>query len=205
MKRFPLLPQVALVFAAVYACSDATAPANSHSLLRPNDPEGTVGKPPPPPVSTAIAVTITSVPRSAVFTGVYFSNGVLDDVGTPTETFDGTAWLRLDNNNMQPGLGGTASANARFMVHGMNLSGSGTLYFGPEREAFTIVSVQSFSGFADCGPPIEGSPSPCAAIEFTVVDAAGDTHFGHLVASDKASCILTTGFFNPDCPVPNSD
>jgi hypothetical protein len=160
-------------------------------------------------VTVAIAVTIFSTPRSAVFSGAFFNNGSIHDDGTDaTETFDGTAWLRFDNDNMQPGLGGTASSNARFMVKGTDTpTGMGTLFFGPEREAFTIVSVLSFSRFANCGPPVEGPPSACAVIEFTAIDADGNTHFGDLVASDKASCILTTEgtFFNPDCPVPNSD
>ena len=213
MKRFPLLPQVALVFAAVYACSDATAPANSHTLLSPNDPKGTVGRPPPPPVTVAIAVTINS-PGQAVFTGAFFNNGFIHDDGTDaTETFDGSAWLRFDNT--QPDLGflsGTASPNARFMVKGDDTAcpvdpstcptGMGTLTV--EGTVFTIVSVQSFSRFSFCETGGGPGAIPCAKIHFTVTDPAGTPHPADLFAFDKASCIVMgeVGLVFNNCPLP---
>jgi hypothetical protein len=188
MKRFPLLPQVALVFAAVYACSDATAPANSHVLVTPTHLAGILGKPPPPPVSTVIAVSIQD-PEFAVFTGVYFSNGVIDEVGTPSETFDGTAWLRLDNNNMQPNLGGTTTANTRFMVKDANPpTGMGTLFIGVH--TFKIVSVQNFTHLADCPPAPDASASPCASINFRVTNELGVEYAAEAQAFDKASCLV---------------
>jgi hypothetical protein len=169
-------------------------------------------------VDAAIAVTIHSTPVSAVFTGVFFSNGLIHDDGLGVEpTLDGTAWLRFDNDNKQPGLGGTASSNARFMVKDGNTpTGAGTLYFGfgADRQAFTIVSVQDFTRFAGCGAPEPGvPPSPCAFIEFTAVgegevcepgtDESG-CHHGELIASDKSSCLLESEgvFFNPACQAP---
>lgn len=219
MKYSPLLPQIALVFAVAYACTDSTAPANSRPLLTLKNPAHDVGDPPPPPVDVAIAVTISSTPVSAVFTGIFFTNGEIHDDGIGNvPTFDGTAWLRFDNDNKQPGLGGTASSNARFMVKGTNTpKGSGTLYFGvgDDRQAFTIVSVENFTRFAGCGAPEEGfPPSPCAFIDFTAVGEGevceppgGDRsgcHDGKLIASDKSSCILESEgvFFNPACQAP---
>jgi hypothetical protein len=189
MKCSPLLPKFALVLAVAYACSDSMAPANSHPLVTPTHLAGILGKPPPPPVSTVIAVSIGD-PEFAVFTGVYFSNGVIDEVGTPSETFDGTAWLRLDNNNMQPNLGGTATANTRFMVKDANPpTGMGTLFIAGH--TFTIVSVQSFTHSADCGAPAPGfSASPCASINFMVTNELGVPYPAEAQAFDKASCLV---------------
>jgi hypothetical protein len=206
MKRFPLLPQVALVFAAVYACSDATAPANSHTLLSPKHPEGSVGKPPPPPVSTAIAVTINS-PGSAIFTGVFFNNGFIDDAGDEaTPTLDGTAWLRFDNQQPNFGsLSGTASPNARFMVKGDDTpTGKGTLTV--EGVAYTIVSVQSFIRFSFCETGF--GADPCAKIHFTVTDGVNE-HPADLSAFDKARCIVageggSLFYDSENCPIPPS-
>ena len=212
MKRFPLLPQVALVLAAVYACSDATAPANSHTLLSPNDPKGTVGRPPPPPVTVAIAVTINS-PGQAVFTGAFFNNGFIHDDGTDaTETFDGSAWLRFDNT--QPDLGflsGTASPNARFMVKGDDTAcpvdpstcptGKGTLTV--EDVVYTIVSVQSFSRFSFCETGV--GAAPCAKIHFTVTDPDMHSHSADLFAFDKASCLFDTEGLSYNCGFPPPD
>jgi hypothetical protein len=216
MKRFPLLPQVALVLAAVYACSDATAPANSHTLLSPKHPEGSVGRPPPPPVIVAIAVTINS-PGQAVFTGAFFNNGFIHDDGTDaTETFDGTAWLRFDNT--QPDLGslsGTASPNARFMVKGDETpTGKGTLTVEEvdpvtgqvTSVAYTIVSVQSFIRFSFCETGF--GAEPCAKIHFTVTDGVNE-HPADLSAFDKARCIGageggSLFYDSENCPIPPS-
>jgi hypothetical protein len=219
MKRFLLLPLSALVFAVAYACTDSTAPANSHALLTAKNPAPTVGDPPPPPVDVAISVTINS-PGQAVFTGVFFSKGILDEVGTPFPTFDGTAWLRFDNDNKQPGLGGTASANARFMVKGDDRdclvdpstcpTGKGTLTI--EGVAYTIVSVQSFSRFTSCETGVEAEP--CAKIHFTVtclsepitVDCNGTTpHSADLFAFDKETCLKNLEGFDFVCRFPPPD
>lgn len=187
MKYSPLLPQVALVFAVAYACSDSAAPANSHALLAPNNPTGQFGEPPPPPVDVAISVEIFS-PGAAVFTGVYFTNGKIPDDGVGSiPLFDGTAWLRFDNK--QPDLGGTTSANARFMAKDLEFSGHGTLtILGVD---YTIVSVENFTRFATCGES-EGTPDPCAIIQFTAVDEAGVEHTGNAQAFDRASCLEET-------------
>ena len=202
MKCSALLPQVALVLAVAYACSDSTAPAISDAVAARTQRASVVGKQPPPPVSTVIAVTITSLPATAIFTGVFFNNGLIHDDGT-VETSTGTAWLRFDNN--QPSnlgfLPGTTSANARFMAHDMNLSGNGTLTIGGVD--YQINQVLSFVRLESCGFA-EETPSPCAHIEFTVTDPAGDPHLGHLLAFETSECLDTgeggTLFYN--CPLP---
>jgi hypothetical protein len=205
MKRFPLLPLFALVFAVAYACSDSTAPATSRALLAPKNPVGFFGDPPPPPVDVAMTININS-PGSAVFTGVYFSNGKICDDGSCSEpTFDGTAWLRLDNK--QPTPNGTASPNTRFMVKDVSPpTGMGTLTFGAE--VFKIVRVDTFTPSNFCGPAAPGFPpssaSPCASITFTAEVVGGvpcdlnspddpNCHHGSLQAFDKATCLVPDG------------
>ena len=216
MKRYSLLllPLVAVVFAV--SCRDTTSPANSHKLLSPPDLAGVVGKPPPPPVDAAIAVTVNS-PGQAVFTGVYFSNGKISDDGLVSEpTLDGTAWLRLDNKQPTPDVA-DASPNTRFMVKGDETpTGKGTLTV--EGVEYTIVSVQSFIRFSFCETGF--GADPCAKIHFTVtclsdpitVDCNGTTpHIADLSAFDKARCISEGegggSFFydSEDCPIPPPD
>jgi hypothetical protein len=206
MKYSPLLPQVALVFAVAYACTDSTAPANSHRSLTLRNPTlDALGDPPPPPVDIAIAITIES-PGTAIFTGVFFSNGQIPDDGVGSiPTFDGTAWLRFDNK--QPDLGffsGTTSANARFMVKGTETpTGHGTLTIGGVD--YTIVEVFSFIRLANCGLS-EEAPIPCAQIEFRATDPAGGSHEGHLVAFNKSECLFEgEGLFYDfeSCPPPD--
>jgi hypothetical protein len=209
MKYSPLLPQVALVFAVAYACSDSMAPANSHTLLTPKNPTPQFGEPPPPPVDIAIAITITSTPATAIFTGRFFNNGLIHDDGLGVEpTFDGMAWLRFDNKQPEVPefLSGTTSANARFMVKGTETpTGHGTLTI--DGVDYTIDEVISFVRFAGCGFSDEGT-APCAQIEFTVTDPDGNTHGGHLVAFDESSC-LTEGkeggfeYDEEECPPPD--
>jgi hypothetical protein len=212
MKRFPLLLSlVAVVFAA--ACMDSTSPANSHALLSAKNPDRFLGNPPPPPVDAAIAVTINS-PGFAIFTGVYFSNGKISDDGVPVETFDGTAWLRLDNK--QPTPYGTASPNTRFMVKDLDPpTGMGTLSFleGANVVTYRIVRVNDFTRFNSCGA--SGFPtSPCAIISFTAEVVGGPPcdlgtfvgcHSGNAAAFDKASCLVDDGeggfYLNESCSV----
>jgi hypothetical protein len=202
MKISALLPQVALVLAVAYACSDSTSPP-SNAVAAGNQRVSVIGKQPPPPVPTVIAVTITSTPATAIFTGVFFNNGLIHDDGIGAETSTGTAWLRFDNK--QPSnlgyLDGTTSANARFMAHDLNFSGSGTLTIGGVD--YKIDQVISFARFESCGFA-EDTPSPCAHIEFTVTDAAGDPHLGHLLAFESSECLDTgeggTLFYNCSLP-----
>ena len=223
MKRsslLPLVPQVALVFAVAYACSDSTAPASSRSLLSPKNPTLVVGDPPPPPVDVAMTVSINS-PHIAPFTGVYFTNGNIHDDGLGfTETFDGTAWLRFDNKQPMPDAG-DASANTRFMVKGTNdPTGMGTLSFGGiGGVAFKIVRVDQFRRFFGCNRVGE----TCAIITFTAAIVGGDVcnletgagcHTGELTAFNKSECLVV---FVPDndegvpdhfvfsCPPPTSE
>jgi len=222
MKFPPLFPLMALVFAVAYACSDSMAPANSRSLLTPKGPTGQFEEPPPPPVDVAIAINITS-PGTAVFTGVYFTNGAITDDGNGTiPLLDGTAWLRFDNK--QPDLGplsGTTSANARFMVKNAEPpTGHGTLTFreGTDDVTYKIVFVQSFARFATCGET-EGT-SPCAEIQFLAEVVGGgacdlenpesdlDCHQGSLVAFEESACLSPgeDGGFEYDeeeCPLPS--
>lgn len=188
MNYSKLLPQVALVFAVVYACTDSTSPGNSRTFLTPRTPVADLGDPPPPPVSTVILVEVQS-PGIAVFTGVYFSNGeISDDGGTTIPTFDGTAWLRLDNK--QPDVQGfstaAVSANARFMARDMNFSGSGTLYI--DGVAYRITEVDAFVPVEACGAD-QGVPTPCAVISFRAVDQNGVEHTGEAQAFDRADCL----------------
>ena len=208
MKCSALLPQVALVLAVAYACSDSTSPAISNAVAAGNQRASTVGKQPPPPVSTVIAVTINS-PGQAVFTGVFFNNGFIHADGpTATETSDGTAWLQFDNK--QPNLGflsGTASPNARFMVKGDDTAcpvdpstcptGKGTLTI--EGVVYTIVSVESFRRFSFCETGVEASP--CAKIHFTVTDGVRE-HIADLFAFDKATCLVDDDGLNYECGFP---
>jgi len=175
MKYSPLLPQVALVFAVAYACTDSTAPANSHSLLSPTDPvlAAKVGDPPPPPVDVAMTITVSS-PGRALFTGVYFSNGSTESI------FNGTAWLRL--NNKQPTSLGATSANARFKRQDEKLSGMGTIFFGDV--AYKITIVDEFIAFEDCGFPGQ----TCAIIRFRATDDNGVEHPGQLTARNIEGC-----------------
>jgi hypothetical protein len=222
MKTSALFPQVALVLAVAYACNDSTAPANSHALLTPKNPTAAVGEPPPPPVDVVIAINISS-PGTAVFTGIYFTNGAITDDGTGTiPLLDGTAWLRFDNKQPDVGfLSGTTSANARFMVKDADPpTGHGTLTF---REVtgdvtYKIVLVQTFTRFATCGET-EETPSPCAEIQFLAEVVGGgacdlenpeldlDCHQGNLVAFEESECLSEDdeGGFEYDedaCPLP---
>lgn len=192
MKWSKLLPQVALVVAVVYACTDSMSPSNSRTSLTPRNPAiDALGDPPPPPVSTVIHVTIES-PGTAVFTGVFFSNGELTPDGDPIPTFDGTAWLRLDNK--QPDIlgfsTGSVSANARFMARDMNFSGSGTLFIAGI--AYTITDVDLFVPESDCGDPEVPVSSPCAVINFRAEDEIGVEHTGRAVAFDREDCLQET-------------
>ena len=215
MKRFPLLPQLALVFAVIYACSDSTAPANSNAMLSPTGPLlGFLGDPPPPPVDVGMTISVNS-PGRAVFTGVFFSNGKISDDGSSSEsTFDGTAWLRLNNNNKQPTSAGQTSANTRFMVKDNNPpTGMGTLTFveGDVSVTYTIVSVEEFTLFnnSDCKVNFQ----PCVHIDFTAQVVGGEPcdlnnkledpncHHGNLTAFNVQGCVFvpsSEGHF--DCP-----
>ena len=206
MKRYSLLllPLVAVVFAV--SCRDSTSPAGSHALLAPRNPDlGVTGNKPPPPVDAVIDISINS-PSHAIFTGVFFNNGKISDVGEPVETFDGTAWLRLDNQ--QPTPFGTASPNMRFMVKDMDPpTAAGTLSFleGANVVTYRIVKMLDFTRFNSCGT--SGFPtSPCAVISFIAEDvngppcnlddplnANGGCHDGNAAAFDKASCLSFNG------------
>jgi hypothetical protein len=197
MKRYSLLLLVLVAVVFAVSCRDTTSPAGSHALLSPKNPNPVVlGNKPPPPVDAAIAVTITSTPVTAIFTGVFFNNGKISDDGLDAvETFDGMAWLRFDNK--QPDAVGffasaATSANARFMVKGLETpTGSGTLTIGGVD--YKIDQVISFARFASCGATGDDdvAPSPCAHIEFTVTDPLGLPHGGHLLAFEKAECLVT--------------
>jgi hypothetical protein len=212
MKRFSLLALLSLVaFVFAIACTDATSPS-SRTLLAPKSPDlGFRGEAPPPPADVAMEISINS-PGSAIFTGVFFSNGKISDDGLLAEpTFDGTAWLRLDNK--QPTPNGTAGANTRFMVKDADPpTGMGTLSFleGGNVVTYKIVRVDEFTRFLTCGAPLPGlPPGPCAIIRFKAEVVGGpscnlDTnvgcHDGNLEAFDKASClVLVEGSFEFVC------
>jgi hypothetical protein len=188
MKRFPLLPLVAVVFA--FGCTDTTSPANSRAFLaapKGVDP-GFIGEAPPPPADVAITFTISSVTFSGPFDGVYFSNPAhiantvaAAEVGDLALTFDGTAWLRL--NNKQPDAFGTStSANARFQTSNGKLSGHGTLtILGHE---VVITKVTSFAANPEC--LVTGEICAVVTFEATVDGTPG--HTGTAEAFNRESC-----------------
>jgi hypothetical protein len=232
MKRYSLLlvPLVAVVFAV--SCRDSTSPA-SRALRTPKNPELVViGNKPPPPADAVIAVNINS-PGSGIFTGVYFSNGKISDVGEPIATFDGTAWLRLDNKQPTPNVA-DASPNTRFMVKGDDTfcsvdpstcpTGIGTFTFlestteGDKLVTYRIVKVDKFTRFNSCGVG-DFATSPCAIITFRAEKVDGPAcnlddplntnmgcHDGNAAAFDKASCLRFNGetYYIPEnCYVPS--
>ena len=182
MKRFPLLPQVALVLAVAYACTDSTSPALSNAVAVGNQRASVVGKQPPPPVATAITITVSGgtslAARSltaaffvaAPFTGKYFSNK------------NDMAWLKLDNS--QPTTLGTASGNAEFKAHGTDFMGAGRLMI--EGHEVIITSVEAFFANPECG--ITGEV--CAQIEFTATVDGDPGQQGQAEAFDKDTCTL---------------
>jgi hypothetical protein len=158
MKRlplFPLLAQVALVCAVVYACSDSTSPANSRAALSPKNPELVLqGEHPPPPVETAISVCLDAV--CPVYTGTYFSNGsslastIAAAAIGDAEIFGGTSWLKFDQT--KPTAFATVSANARFKKQEEKLSGMGKFTVGiVDPIDYTITTVDQFIPYGDCG------------------------------------------------------
>lgn len=179
MKRFSLLPLVALVFAV--GCTDSTAPANSRALQVSTGP-AFFGDPPPPPVDAGIIITVNSpVTLVGPFDGVYFSHGK-------------TSWLQV-NNGPANAFGTSASANARFKASGDRFSGHGTLMFGTY--VVTIEDVTRFDANPDCG--ITGEP--CATIEFDATVNGESGHHGTALAYNRADCtfvppgVETEGFF----------
>jgi hypothetical protein len=187
MKRFKLLPLLAVVVAL--SCRDATSPANSHALLAPKGADlGFRGEAPPPPADVAINFDISSVTFSGPFNGVYFSNPAhiaaavaAAEVGDQALTFDGTAWLRLDNS--QPAAFGTSSsANARFQTSNGNLSGKGTLVI--QGHVVVITQVTSFTANPDC--LITGEL--CALITFNATVDGESGHTGRGEAFNRESC-----------------
>jgi hypothetical protein len=196
-----LLPLLAVVLAV--GCTDTTSPANSHALLTPKGADlGFRGEAPPPPADVAVTFTINSVTFRGPFNGVYFANPATlanavaaAEVGDEALTFDGTAWLRLDNK--QPDLfGTTASANARFQTSNGKLSGKGTLVI--DGHVVVITEVTSFVASPDC--LITGEI--CASIEFNATVDGEEGHSGSAEAFDRASCTFFEGEGNPfyDCP-----
>jgi hypothetical protein len=187
MKRYSLLPLVAVVFAV--ACTDATSPANSHALLTAKNPElATLGNPPPPPVDAAINIEVSSITFRGALNGVYFANGTsvesaaaAQNIGDESLTFEGTAWLRIDN--VQPSLlGSSSSANARFQRTDQKLFGMGT--FVIDGHTVRIDEVTSFLANPSCGLPAV----QCAVIEFNATVDGVSGHTGHAEAFDREFC-----------------
>ena len=210
MKRFALslTAPVLGVLAFVVACTDATSPS-PHAALRPQVPSPLVlGNVPPPPTRTAINVTVSStgtaaplaaslaVPctfASGAFEGTYFSNGrnieaaaAATEIGDPALSFEGTAWLRFDNN--QPALyQTTASANARFQRTDQKLSGRGTLVFFNT----CVVVIDQVTAFI-ANPACFVAGEPCAQIEFTGT-INGQPARGTVEAFDREFCQFFQG------------
>ena len=189
MKRFSLLALLSLVaFVFAIACTDATSPTNSRTLVPKSVDLGFRGEAPPPPADVAVDVTISSVTFNGPFNGVYFANpATLEntvaaaEVGDQSLTFDGTAWLRLDNS--QPAAFGTSSsANARFQTSNGKLFGHGTLNI--LGHVVVITEVTSFTANPDC--LITGEI--CAGITFNATVDGEAGHTGSANAFNRASC-----------------
>ena len=185
MRRFAL-PLGLIAFAL--ACTDATSPDRQAALAvkNPTVVAAVLGDKPPPPVDAAIIITVSSTPVTGLFTGVYFANAsVLPsvvaalDAADPDLAFNGTAWLRLDNQ--QP-FGPTASANARFQNTSGRLSGKGTLVI--LGHTITIDQVTSFTANPDCHLIFE----PCAVITFDATVDGESGHHGTADAFDRQVC-----------------
>jgi hypothetical protein len=203
MKRYSLLllPLVAVVFGV--SCRDTTSPAGSHALLSPRNPDpAEIGNKPPPPVDAAITIEISSdIHLFGAFNGVYFANGSTVEsataaaaVGDQSLTFDGTAWLRLDNT--QPLTGTSTSANARFQTVNGKLSGHGTLVI--QGHVVVITEVTSFALNPECGIPGD----PCAFVTFKATVDNETGHTGSAQAFDRSTCdLITPGEGDPyyDC------
>lgn len=195
MKRLPLHPFLTLVAVVVaLSCRDATSPANSHALLSPKGPDlGFTGEAPPPPADVAITFTISSVTFSGPFNGVYFANpahvaaaAAAAEIGDLALTFDGTAWLRLDNT--QPGPFGTSSsANARFQTSNGNLFGRGTLNILGH-----VVVINEVTSFV-ANPACLVTGEICANITFNATVDGTPGHTGSAQAFNRASCT----FYDP--------
>ncbi len=196
MKVFPLVPQLALVCAVIYACSDSTAPANSNALLAPTNPHlNAFGDPPPPPVETAIEVCTSA--GCASYDGTYFSNGgtlastiAAAEVGD-ADIFNGTAWLKFANSKA---TNGTASSNARFKRQDAKLSGTGTLTIN--NQVINITTVDEFIPFESCAT----AGAPCADIMFSYRIGTGEEQ--HNGFADARGCVFVppegsgSGFLN---------
>jgi len=188
MKRFSLLALLSLVaFVFAIACTDATSPNSAR--LAPKSPDlGFRGEAPPPPADVALNITVSSVTFSGPFNGVYFSNPAhiaaavaAAEVGDQALTFDGSAWLRLDNS--QPdAFGSSASANARFQTSNGKLSGHGTLVI--QGHVVVITEVTSFGANSDC--LVTGEL--CASITFNATVDGETGHTGSAQAFNRESC-----------------
>jgi len=188
MKRFSLLTLLSLVaFVFAIACTDATSPNSPR--LAPKSPDlGFRGEAPPPPADVALTIEISSVTFSGSLSGVYFSNPAhiasavaAAEVGDQALTFDGTAWLRLDNK--QPdGFGTSASANARFQTSNGRLSGHGTLVI-----AGHVVVITEVTGFF-ANPDCLVTGEICATVTFNATVDGETGHTGRGQAFNKESC-----------------
>jgi len=204
MKRFQLLPQLALVVAVVYACSDSMAPANAHSSLSvPGTPAlgQSPGESPPPPIETSVLVCTAA--GCAYYSGTYFSNGssaaaalAAAEVGDLTLTFSGTAWQRIDkaltpNSNV--------SANARFKVKDMQTpTGTGTFIINNQK--IVVVNATAFVPNPNCGLTGE----PCALIRFRyTLDGVLQDDEGTALSDNMDTCVFIPGGSGPgfiSCP-----
>lgn len=190
MKPFPLVPQLALVFAVVYACGDATAPANARPSLSPGAPAfgQAPGESPPPPIETSVYVCTSA--GCAYYSGTYFASGssaaaavAAAEVGDLSLTFSGTAWQRIDkpltpNSNV--------SANARFKVKDMQQpTGMGTFIINGKK--IVVVDATEFTPNPNCG----FSGDLCAQIVFRYTVDGGPIQEGGSANSDNfVGCVF---------------
>jgi len=142
-------------------------------------------------LSTALSPPCTFA--SGAFEGTYFSNGrnieaaaAAAEIGDPALSFEGTAWLRFDNN--QPALyQTTTSANARFQRTDQKLSGRGTLVFLNT----CVVVIDQVTEFI-ANPACFEAGEPCAEIVFTGT-INGQPARGNVVAFDREFCEFFEG------------
>jgi hypothetical protein len=191
MKPFQLLPQLALVIAVVYACSDSTSPANARSSLSvPGTPAlgQSPGESPPPPIETSVYVCTAA--GCAYYSGTYFSNGssaaaalAAAAIGDLSLTFSGTAWQRIDKA-LTPNSG--VSANARFKVKDMaQPTGTGTFMINNQK--IVVVDATTFTPNPNCGLTGE----LCAHIVFSyTIDGGPVLEGGQAFSEDFDQCVF---------------
>ena len=182
MKRFPLLPLVALVALFVAgACTDATSPPNAPAIRSPNNPSLVTGNAPPPPVDASIV--ICGGGGCVVVDGSYNATGGFEAFAAlaAEEEADfaanagvegrcsqpGKAWLKFDRMRKHHGHGAHHGDDVRLKgkpkirCKDEVATGKGTIeyeMFG-QKVVVKLREIIFFDNTQECGP----STTPCAS------------------------------------------